>query len=112
MQKVIKILKAIFSLGFTVYLEFKSKQKQIDSLVVSTQTIFNYMNSIRKRVKDDDMNLRDVFEGIDVVKLKQIANSSQRNYGTAIEIGSRIKELYEKDVLKVIDEIKEIKKGN
>ena len=106
MEKIIKILKAIFTLGWSVYAEYKAKQKQVDSLISSTQQIFNYINDIRKDVKNEDKNLRDVFVDIDLATLKNVAHQAQVEFGNAKEIHERIMYLYENDVIKTIEQIK------
>lgn len=106
MEKILKILKAIFTLGWSVYQEYKAKQKQIDSLITSTQSVFNYINGIRKDVKNDDKSLRDVFADIDLSKLKEVAHQAQVEFGNAKEIHERIMYLYENDVIKTIEQIK------
>lgn len=106
MEKLIKILKGIFTLGYTFYKEYKANQKQVDSLIHSTQEVFRYINDVRKEVKNDNKSLRDVFADIDLKELKQVANQAQIEFGNAKEIHSRIMYLYKNDVLKTIDQIK------
>lgn len=106
MEKIIKILKAIFTLGFSVYKEYKAKQKEVDSLIHSTQEVFRYINGIRSAVKNDEKSLRDVFKEIDIRELKFVANQAQIEFGNAKEIHERIMHLYNNDVIKTIETIK------
>ena len=106
MKKFIKILMSIITLGFTTYQEYKAKQKEIDSLIVSTQQVLKIINEIRGDIKSGDMKISEVFRQLDIQDVKKLLVEVQNKYGTAVEITERIKFLYDTKVIDVIEEIK------